>query len=495
MSVIATVDELGNPRTIPNAEGEALTPSAVFFEGDGVIVGREALRALQSDPQDVALHAKRELGTRTYPHAVGGRYYPPAALEAWVLNKLRLDASRQIGSIAQAVITVPAYFDDVRRQATQDAGFMAGLDVLEILNEPTAAAIAFGHSLGRESTGTSQRLLVFDLGGGTFDVTILEWSETGFTVLATDGDSRLGGVDFDERLLDRLAAEFAHRYHSDPREDPLARARWWRECEETKKTLSVRQRASFVGDCQGQLWRREVARDEFESWTHDLLERTRFTVSESVAASGLAWPDIDRVLLVGGSTRLPAVRAMLRQLSGREPDISLSPDEAVAHGAALRAAFHRVSGEMRPALRLQDVNSHSLGVAGTDALTRQPRVAVLIPRNSPLPSIARRVFKTQKDDQRSLLVPIIEGESQHPDECVSLGQCVIPSLPPGLPAHSPVEVCFQYDVNGRLGIHVHVVGTGVELRHELQRENSMTDEQRDAWREHIAQLPAVGRQD
>lgn len=490
-SVVACLDESGQPRALANAEGDRLTPSAVFFEGDEVIVGKEALRALSTDAASVAICPKRELGRRFYSRPLGGRQYPPETLQAWILNKLRLDASRQIGRVSQAVITVPAYFDELRRKATQDAGYMAGLEVLDIINEPTAAAIAFGYQhLAGMGEAASRRLLVYDLGGGTFDVTVLEVQGSQLTALATDGDVQLGGYDWDERLLHHVAQAFLRDQGFDPRDDPTTCARWWRECEEAKRTLSVRDKALIACDGHSRSWRQEIRRAEFEDLTADLLERTRFTVEETVAASGLTWGQIDDVLLVGGATRMPAVHAMLRQISGKEPNSAISPDEAVAHGAALRAGFLLAeSRKNRPTFRIRDINSHSLGVAGTDSLTQHPRTAVLIPRNSPLPAAARRVFKTQKNDQRSVLIPIVEGESTHPADCVQLGECVVRELPDDLPAQTPIEVRFRYEENGRLTLDVHILGMDRGLQHSLVRENSISPEQLDAWRQHIAKLP------
>jgi molecular chaperone DnaK len=226
-SVVAMLDDLQRPQTLINAEGDMLTPSAVFFEGEHTIVGKEALKAIATEAAQVAECAKRDLGFRVYHKMLGGRQYPPEAIQAWVLNKLRIDAQRQIGDFRQVVITVPAYFDEVRRKATQDAGYMAGFEVLDIINEPTAAAIAFGFQRGflkpGMDAGPAQRVLVYDLGGGTFDVTVMEIGGRDFVALATDGDVQLGGRDWDQRLVDFVAEEFIRRFRVDPRDDPNAR--------------------------------------------------------------------------------------------------------------------------------------------------------------------------------------------------------------------------------------------------------------------------------
>jgi molecular chaperone DnaK len=493
-SVISQLDDLGRPQTLSNAEGDKITPSVVFFEADNnVVVGKEAAKALATDAAQVAECAKRDLGNRFFHKPLGGRRYPPEALQGWVLSKLRADAERQAGPIKKAVITVPAYFDEVRRKATMDAGYIAGLEVLDIINEPTAAAVAFGFQQGfmkPEHAGDARKkILVYDLGGGTFDVTVMEIGGKEFTALATDGDVMLGGKDWDQRLVDFVTEDFIRKFGVDPRDDPNAFGRLWRECEDAKRTLSARTKASIACDYQGHAVRVEITRQQFQDMTKDLLDRTAFTTRQTLQAAGLEWSDIDRVLLVGGSSRMPQVVQMLRQLSGKEPDCSVSPDEAVAHGAALHAglilAYHQGKS---PSFHIRNVNSHSLGVVATDAKTRRPRTAILIPRNTPLPVVARRVFKTQKSSQKSILVQIVEGESLSPDDCSQLGKCTVRDLPGDLPAQTPIEVRFRYEENGRLTVSVQVEGTGKNLKHEITRENSLTQDQLDSWRQYVSGL-------
>jgi len=307
---------------------------------------------------------------------------------------------------------------------------------------------------------------------------------------------QLGGRDWDQRLVDFVAEEFlkAHRHDPrfDPRTDPSTAGGLWRECEDAKRTLSARTKATIACDYRGNAVRVEVTRQQFQDMTKDLLDRTAFTTRQTLQAAGLEWADIDRVLLVGGSSRMPAVLDMLRGLSGKEPDCSVSPDEAVAHGAALHAglilAFH---AGRSPTFHIRNVNSHSLGVVANDAKTKRPRNAILIPRNTPLPVVARRIFKTQKAAQKSILVQIVEGESLSPDDCSQLGRCAVRSLPSDLPAQTPIEVRFKYEENGRLTVNVQVEGTTKQLQHELQRENSLTQEQLDAWRKQVCGFDAA----
>jgi molecular chaperone DnaK len=498
-SAIAWLDDLGRPQTLINAEGDKLTPSAILFEGDEVVVGKEAVKALATEADDVALCVKRELGARYFHRPLGGRQYPPEALQAWILHKLRTDATRQIGPFTQAVVTVPAYFDEVRRKATQDAGFIAGLDVLDIINEPTAAAIAFGlqQGVGDDGSGGAEvrNVLVYDLGGGTFDVTVLEIRGSQFTALATDGDVQLGGYDWDSRIMEHVAAEFCTKYRIDPREDANTWGRLWRECEDAKRTLSARKKVSIACDHRGHTLRVELTRTHFESLTNDLLERTRFTTQQTLEASGLEWGQIDTILLVGGSTRMPAVQQMLREISGKEPDMSVSPDEAVAHGAALRAGWLLAQSKgTRQKYRIRNVNSHSLGVVGTDPATGRKRSGILIPRNTPLPVTARRIFTTQRPNQSSIFVPIVEGESESPDDCVSIGECIVRDLPPHLPAQSPIEVRFTYLENGRLKVHVKVVGGNDEAYQEIARDHVLAGEELLNWRRHVSKMPPPDKQ-
>jgi molecular chaperone DnaK len=499
-SAIAYLDPTGRPQTVPNLEGDKLTPSVVFFDEDAVVVGKEALKAVATHANETAQCMKRELGRRFYDKELGGRHYPPEALEAWVLDKIRRDAARVLGDFRQVVITVPAYFDEVRRKATQDAGYIAGLDVIDIINEPTAAAIAFGYEQGllRETSAHARpsRILVYDLGGGTFDVTIMEISGTEFITLATDGDVLLGGHDWDGRLVDLAAEEFIRAHDSDPRDDPNTLGRLWRDCEDAKRTLSARQKAAIPCDFHGHSLRFEVTRAQFEEATRDLLDRTAFTTRQTLRAASLDWRQIDRILLVGGSTRMPAVVDMLTRMSGKTPDTSIAADEAVGYGAALHAG--RMIAQSRglpPPFTIRNVNSHSLGVVATDPMTRRRRNAVIIPRNTPLPVSAKRIFRTQKAGQRSVLVQIVEGESATADECVPIGQCSLRDLPTDLPAQTPIEVRFRYLDNGRLSVLVNVAGTQSWVQRELVRENSLTTEQLQTWRRFVTGAPAPAPDD
>lgn len=489
-SVLAHLDATGRPVTVRSAEGELTTPSVVLFDDEDVIVGKEALKAISREAEQVADCVKRDVGQRVYHRRVDGQQLPPEVIEAYVLNKLKADATHQIGDFRDVVITVPAYFDEVRRKATQDAGYIAGLNVLDIINEPVAAALAWGTDRGYlspqgEST-EKQTLLVYDLGGGTFDVTVMTIHGSDFTALATDGDVRLGGRDWDERLVNFVAEQFAAVHGFDPRNDPNCAGALWRECEDAKRTLSARQKAVITCDFRGRSLPIEVSRRQFTELTSDLLERTEFTTRQVIRAAGLDWGRIDRILLVGGSTRMPMVADMLEHLSGKRVDRATSPDEAVAHGAAIHAGLllEKHAGR-KPRFTIHNVNSHSLGVVGTEARTGEKQTVVLIPRNTRLPAKVKRIFRTQEPGQRSVLVPIVEGESLQPEACTQIGQCVVNDLPSNLPARSAVAVVFAYAGNGRLTIHVRVIGTTRKVTHAIVRHNGLPQAELDQWQHRI----------
>ena len=495
-SAIAYLDDAGRPQVLSNQEGDKMTPSVVLIEDGDVVVGREAAKAMATDMHNIAECAKRDLGREVFHQAIGGREFPPEVIQAWILNKIRSGAERQIGEFTKAVITVPAYFDEVRRKATQDAGYMAGIEVIDLINEPTAAALAFGFQQGRLNLGGAadepKRVLVYDLGGGTFDVTIMEIGTGEYVTLATDGDVQLGGRDWDQRLVDYIAEQFIRKHGLDPREDPNTLGRLLRECEDAKRTLSTRQKASVACDFHGRAERFEVTRKLFEEITRDLLERTAFTTRQTLQAAGLTWDGIEHVLTVGGSTRMPAVIGMLTTLAGKVPDDTLSPDEAIAQGAAIHAGFvlDRLEGR-RPQARVRNVNSHSLGIIGTDPKTKRKQVAVLIPRNTPLPAKTKRVFTTMKAGQRSVVANIVEGESPDPTACMPIGKCTVRNLPKDLPAGTPIEVRFQYEENGRLRIAVNVAGVDNQATHEINRDHNLTRQDLDGWRAKVTGSSAV----
>jgi molecular chaperone DnaK len=488
-SVVAHLDPQGRPCSIPNACGDLLTPSVVLFDEGDPVVGKEAVQASALEPEKVAECVKRDMGAKVYRKKINGEYLPPPVISSLILRSVKADAERRLGPVRRAVITVPAYFDERRRRATMDAGRLAGLEVLDIVNEPTAAAIAYGYQLGfldrgcRVAGDRPLRVLVFDLGGGTFDVTVVELRDRSFKALATDGDVALGGKDWDEKLVDIAAERFRRQFREDPRDNPISLQELRLAAESTKRTLTERPRAPVFVHHLGSRLKVEVTRAEFEEATAELLERTRLTTEIVVRQTGLSWAEIDRVLLVGGSTRMPMVVRMLKELSGKEPDRSVSADEAVAHGAALYAGLLAPArgAAAAPEFTVTNVNSHSLGILGSDPKTGRKHNKILLPKNTPLPRTVSRVFKTYRPDQRSVVITVLEGESDRPEACSQVGVCAIRDLPRGLPAGWPVQVSYTYEANGRLHVTAKVKGHAAGVTTDFVRENSMPDEELEAW--------------
>ncbi|MGA2254002.1 MAG: Hsp70 family protein [Thermoguttaceae bacterium] len=495
-SAMAWVDEAGRSAMIPNAEGEFITPSVVFFSESEVVVGKTARTAITTHPEMVAQWVKRDMGAPYYSHAIRGHFLPPEVIQACILRKLKADVVRALGSDVRAVITVPAYFDEMRRKATADAGEMAGLRVLDIVNEPTAAALAFGESLGYLSSGggapacASQQeliVMVYDLGGGTFDATLLRLTVGKVQTLATDGDVQLGGHDWDQRLVDYSADCFLKAHQLDPRQDPATLNRLYLDAMEAKHTLSARSRAVIQINYQGRFAEIALTREQFEEMSADLLERTSYTSRQLLGVAGLEWKDVQRVLLVGGSTRMPMVPRMLQGLSGIQPDRSVNPDEAVARGAALYAGHLLAmrAGTPKSTFQVTNVNAHSLGVEGIDTDTLRKKNVVLIPRNTPLPARYTERFATKSEGQRSIAIKVLEGESSQPGDCIAIGRTVVRDLPSGLPKGWPVEVTFEYATNGRLAVEALVPGTQHQARLELVREVGLSNEGLTRWKQPV----------
>ncbi|HEV3340887.1 MAG TPA: Hsp70 family protein [Pirellulales bacterium] len=492
-SAVSWLQDSGKTAMIVNSEGDILTPSVALFEDKEILVGKEARKIGPLKPTRYAECVKRDMGSLVFSRPICGEYMPPEVIQAWVLKKLKADILRTVGPDFRAVITVPAFFDEPRRKATADAGSMAALPVLDVVNEPTAAALAFGEELGYLGTTGEVReplkVLVYDLGGGTFDVTILDMRTGDLRTLATDGDVRLGGRDWDMRLADHAAETFIHEHREDPRTNPASLQRLLNEVEEAKRTLSARQNATVRVDHAGSSTTVKVTRELFEQLTADLLERTSYTTRQMLGAAGLAWQDINRVLLVGGATRMPMVGRMLEQLSGIKPDQKVHPDEAVARGAAIYAGYllaTQPDSLKPPTFAVTNVNSHSLGIEGLDAATLRKRNVIVIPRNTPLPARVKERFVTKVENQRSVVVQVLEGESAMPSECTTIGRTSLRDLPAGLPSGWPVEITYEYETNGRLKVTAVVPGTKREIKLELEREGSLSDERLAKWKQVVS---------
>jgi molecular chaperone DnaK len=493
-SAIATLDELGQAITLPNRDGEMLTPSAVLIDGDTAVVGQAARDVALEQPDKVAMLIKRRMGYPSYGRPVAGREFRPETLSAIILRKLVQDAEFRLGPIHKAVITVPAYFDDTRRKATKDAGRIAGLDVIDILDEPGAAALAYSfqaHRAGpapRESMPDKQTVLVYDLGGGTFDVTLVRLSERRFEALAIEGDVRLGGKDWDDRIVDYVAEAFLRHYGDDPRQDPQALANLSANAERAKRTLSKLAQTSVTCTYAGKVLTVPLSREEFESLTLDLLTRTQLTAQQVLREAGLGWEQVDRLLLVGGSTHMPMTGRMLGEISGKTPDNSLAVSEVVARGAAIHAGIKaaRTGGSDGKALgtevreALEDVieinvNSHSLGV---EVRRQEERINdVLIPKNTQLPTAASSVYHTVADNQRRVRVKVLQGEARQADACISVGECWIEDLPPRLRKGSPIQVRCGCGSDGLIDVMALDMTSGKMVRAEIHRSGGLSDEE------------------
>jgi len=489
-SAAAYVDHTGRPICIPNDMGEVLTPSAILFDGNDVVIGKEAVRCSVTDPAIFAECFKRDVGSDHYRKEVHGVSVPPEVLSALILDRIKQDVIRQLGSLDEAVITVPSFFDERRRRATQEAARMAGIRVQDIINEPTAAALAYGFNQGLLRESASDRpvkVLVYDLGGGTFDVTILKIAGRHFQTLATDGDVQLGGRDFDERIFNYLAEQFLESQGVDPRSDAGDCAQLWLDAQQTKHSLSERSRINVVVSHAGIRERMVVTRQTFEKISEDLLSRTESTTRLVLNQAEIEWDDIEHVLVVGGSSRMPMVTEMLERLSGKSVNRTLSPDEAIAWGAAIYASVltGKKHDEKQAPFNVVNVNSHSLGIVGRDAKTRRRMVQCVIPKNTPLPHVVQRKYPTMYADQRSVAIRVVEGESTNPAQCSDLGICEITDLPPGLRQGETVLVQYRYETNGLISVSARMPvvrrTAAVEIRHaQTTNLDSLA-----AWRDRI----------
>lgn len=491
-SVIAYLDRNGSPQTVLNLEGDLSTPSAVFFDAAEAVVGKEAVKAAAYEPDAVAQFAKRDMGKPFFHRLIRGHQLPPEVIQAAVLRKLKHDAELKLGTIREAVVTVPAFFNEPRRKATMDAGRIAGMAILDIINEPTAAAIAYGVQSGFVSDKGQVRqpetILVYDLGGGTFDATLMHIEGCSYTALATDGDVQLGGIDWDRRLADFLAENFLEQHGVDPRSDAAALQNLTREAEDAKRALSTRNSVTIRFSCQGRRIQTLLSRDEFEALTADLVQRSMFTVEKLLRDAQAKWPDVTRILMVGGSTRMPMIARALEDQSGMPVDRSMSPDEAVAHGAALYAGFLQRGGSASDRnLAVKNVNSHDLGVLGMEKETGLRRRRIMIPRNTTLPARSRSRFVTHRANQRRVVVHVVEGGDDSGKNATPIGKCLVSGLPRKLPAQSPVVVQFFYAANGRLSVKATLPDAGVEASTTIERASGMTEEMLREWEQRVAE--------
>jgi len=474
-SAVAHVDQYGKPQVIPNAENERITPSVILFEEANVVVGSVARNSAVAEPEKIVEFVKREMGKpkEHFHREFNGKKYSAEELSAVILMKLRQDAQKYLKEpVTDAVITVPAYFNDAERTATITAGQLAGLNVLQIINEPTAAALAYG----LDKLDETQTVFVFDLGGGTFDVTIMRIEGHRLNIIATNGDHRLGGKDWDDVVVTYVAEEF-DRIHG---ENPLLDLQSYQDLQTrsvaAKIQLSNRPHATIVHQHHGKSVKVDLSREEFENRSRHLIEKCKVICEMTLQDAKLKWSDISKILPVGGMTRMPMVQQMIAQLANVPVVSEVNPDEAVAVGAAIQATLSMLTEEQNSGqkflgdktrqqfssregglIQVNDITSHTLGVVLWDEKNLEEYVFPMIRKRTPIPATARNSFGTANANMPRAVVKIVEGESSLPGECTPLGVCDV-TLPPFLPKGSPVHLSYQYNTNQVLEVVVEAAG-------------------------------------
>jgi len=456
-SAIAYVNQHGKPEIIPNREGDRTTPSVIFFEeGGNPIVGKEARNQALIEPRRTVRFVKREMGNPSFRFNVDGKDYFPEDLSAMILKKLKNDAEDFLGKeISKAVISVPAYFKDAQREATRQAGQIAGLEVIRIVNEPTAAALAYG----LDKVEGDQIILVYDFGGGTFDVTLMQIKGKEFTILATDGDAKLGGKDIDGRLVEYFAEEFLREHGVDLRTEPHTHQDLWDKAEIAKKDLSFRNNLAVTLSAGEKTLRVDIDQAQLFELIEDLIKQTEDCMNRVIQAADMDWTDIDTILLAGGTSRIPAVKEMLERVTGKDVARDMNPDECVALGAAIQAVVTIIETEgveAAPPLEngsdivVHDVASHSLGVKALSKDREKYINSIIIPRFTPIPCEKTRTYATKEDNQGRVEIEVLQGEDKDPrsPDVHLIGKAGLRNLPPHKAGELVIEVTLRYNVDG-----------------------------------------------
>lgn len=480
-SAISIVNQYGKPEVLTNREGERITPSVVLFDGEDPIVGSIAKRSAVANPFNVIQFVKRQIGDKGWKFRTeNSEVYTPEEISAMILRRLKEDAETLLGEkIEDAVVTVPAYFDDAQRKATQDAGRIAGINVLRIINEPTAAALAYGLN----KLDDTQTILVYDLGGGTFDVTIMHLSPNGLKVLSTGGAKSLGGFDWDNAVMEYLNDQFVKAGGVDLLEDPMLEQDLRDKAEIAKKTLSSRERTNVFLSANGVNVTIPLTRQNFEEVTHHLLKQTQKIMEFVLEDAGLGWNDINRVLLVGGSTRMRAVPELIERVTGLKPSLDVNPDEVVAQGAAIQGMIllmkegrqELVDNHAFPMVEVQDVNSHSMGVVALDESGHEVN-SIVLKKDTAIPTRVSNHYTTTVDQQTQLHIQVTEGEDVDLDyvKIVGEGMIDLPEYPKG----APIEVIFEYDSDGIIHISVIDSTAGTLLGElDIERTSNLTEDE------------------
>ncbi len=505
-SAVAHIDAYGKPQIIPNSESERITPSVVLFDGSNAVVGTIAKNNTVAEPEKIVDFVKREMGKskEQFHREFSGTKYSAEELSAIILKKLKSDAEKYLKvPVTDAVITVPAYFNDSERTATITAGRLAGLNVLQIINEPTAAALAYG----LDKLDEDQTVFVFDLGGGTFDVTLMRITCHRLEMVATNGDHRLGGKDWDDLIVNHVAEEF-DRAHG---ENPLLDLQSYQDLQSralaAKIQLSSRDRTTIVHSHNGKSVKLELTREEFEKMTKHLVEKCKAICEIVMGEAQMPWSQVNKILLVGGMTRMPMVRDMIAQLTSVPLAEDVNPDEAVAVGASIQAVLSLLNEEdetgekMLPSetrqqfssrdgglIQVRNITSHTLGVVLWDEAHLEEYVFPMIKKMTSMPAVTKNSFGTATANMQRAIVRIVEGESTLPQECTPLGICDV-ELPPFLPKGSPVELTYEYNANQVLEVAVEACGNSASV--SIERKTGLSEKELDRATAALGQLSVV----